>query len=208
MKLIETLFSFNGADSIEELTEKFKNEFAPVFLYGGYIKISDQYRQYRIYIRTVEFYYHEEEGKIKDPIVYHRNGKYPDRERVPYFPMMSLHAHASGFDIAFENSKKKYRASALIRAYEIYDEQKRDFIKLTTKGDGTVDDRSTFLYDYLNGFAMDGSVNITWVDEQSQISEIKQTARRNVYEYDENEQKMKNRCNRQWSFSRIKNIIE
>lgn len=206
MKLTEILSSFNGAGSIEELTEKFKNELAPAFLFGGYIKINDQYRQYRIYIRTVEFYYHEEEGVIKDPIVYHRNGKYPDRKHVPYFPMMSLHAHASGYDIAFENPKKKYRASALIRAYEIYDEQKRVFLKLSSKGSGTVDDRSTFLYDFLNGFAINDTINITWIDEQSQSSEIKQTNRRNVYAYDENEQKTKNRCNRQWSFTRTTDI--
>ena len=53
---------------------------------------------YEIYIRTVEFYYHEEdaaENRIEDPIVYHRNGRFPGCN-LPPFPMMALHAHWSG----------------------------------------------------------------------------------------------------------------
>ena len=83
-------------------------------LYGGYINVRDEYR---IYIRTVEFYFHSEQEGIHDPIVYHRNGR--GLEEVPYFPLMTLNAHNSGFDITFESEKSQYRASALIRSYEV-----------------------------------------------------------------------------------------
>ena len=44
---------------------------APAFLYGGYIQVRNDYK---IYIRTVEFYFHsEKENGVHDPIVYHRN---------------------------------------------------------------------------------------------------------------------------------------
>ena len=119
---------------------------------------------------------------------------------------MSLHAHASGYDICFENPEKKYRASALIRAYEIYDEHKHCFLELTEKGEKIIDDRSIFLYDYLNGFIMNGTTNIIWVDEQLKVTEIKQTNRKNVFCYDKDEQKQSARCPRQWSFRRTTNI--
>ena len=46
---------------------------------------------------------------------------YGDRlPNPPYFPIMSLHAHMSGFDITFESEEGKYRASALIRKYSVY----------------------------------------------------------------------------------------
>lgn len=59
------------------------------------------------YIRTVEFYFHSEKPNgIHDPIVYHRNIRDLEgnlMEKVPYFPIMSLHAHSSGYDITFES---------------------------------------------------------------------------------------------------------
>lgn len=153
---------------------------APAFLYGGYIRIG---KDYRVYIRTVEFYFHREDNIISDPIVYHRKGRYPDRDRVPYFSLMSIHAHASGFDIAFENERHQYRASALIRAYEIYDEKRKEFLLL--KNGKKTDDRSTFLYDYLNGFSIHEKMGIEWVSELHEIGEITSSRRRNVFCYDE-----------------------
>jgi hypothetical protein len=118
--LIESLKQFeekaNTVSNETELQSIFK-ELAPAFLYGGYIQVHDEYR---VFIRIVEFYFHsEKENGIHDPIVYHRNGK--DLEKVPYFPLMTLNAHASGFDITFESETKEYRASALIRSYEVID---------------------------------------------------------------------------------------
>ena len=74
--LIESLKQFeekaNTVSNETELQSIFK-ELAPAFLYGGYIQVHDEYR---VFIRTVEFYFHsEKENGIHDPIVYHRNGK-------------------------------------------------------------------------------------------------------------------------------------
>ena len=114
MTLVKFLSNFNGSSSEAELQKMFKN-LAPVFLYGGYIQVRNEYR---IYIRTVEFYFHSEKHDgVHDPIVYHRDGR--DLERAPYFPPMTLHAHKSGYDITFESESGRYRASALIRSYEV-----------------------------------------------------------------------------------------
>jgi hypothetical protein len=86
------------------ISSRFK-DIARSIIYGGYI---DVYGEFKIYAKTIEFYFHEEEGSIKDPIVYHRNGKYGALLPFPpYFPMMSLHAHMSGFDITFESEEGK-----------------------------------------------------------------------------------------------------
>ena len=173
----------NGQD--DELAEQF-NDLAKDFLYGGYIRVLDRYR---IYLQCVEFYFHSEEPKgIKDEIVYHRNNYHVEGE-LPYFVPLTFHAHASGFDIAFENPVLHYRASALIRAYELYDEKVGKFIKVEN-GKFILEDgklinkpeyngkphsdykfiyadepktntQSTYLYDILNGFGNVGE--ITWV---------------------------------------------
>ena len=121
MKLVEKLKEFeetitSNKTEMSDLTREFK-DLAPYFLYGGYIKV---HQEYQIYIRTVEFYFHSEvDNGIHDFIVYHRNNR--DFKKTPYFPLMSLHAHNSGFDITFESESGKYRASALIRDYEVKD---------------------------------------------------------------------------------------
>ncbi len=107
------------------------------------VKDCNKKERYRIFIRTVEFYCHCESGKPKDPIVYHRNGKYFKEKKigdrteyefeVPYFPLMAFHAHASGIDITFEKKELKLRSSALIRAYEVYDFQRKKFLIYDTK---------------------------------------------------------------------------
>lgn len=163
MTLYEHLSKFERYSSEEELTNAFL-ELAPHFIYGGYIKVSDIYR---IYIRTVEFYYHDESEKsdaIKDPIMYHRNGNYEGTIILPYFPLMSLNAHESGYDITFENEEQCYRASALIREYSIYDCRFKNFILL--KNGKIRDDRVTYLYEYLNGFSLNGKSNILWIDDE------------------------------------------
>ena len=44
-------------------------------LLSGYFEVSSGYKKVRVYPTTIEFYYHEEDGDIKDFIVYHRNTK-------------------------------------------------------------------------------------------------------------------------------------
>lgn len=192
--LKECLTAFKGAGNgnLDAKNCNLATEFralAQKMLYGGYLKVGDDYE---IYITKVEFYYHEEDKsdtQITDPIVYHRNGRFPGRD-VPPFPIMTLHSHWSGFDITFEDPQGHYRASALIREYVVYDNKRKEgpcFVKWNSSADsGTqetdakgqrimgeyepsstpfVDNRSSFLQYYLNGFQMDGTPNrIRWID--------------------------------------------
>ena len=178
MKLYDKLKNFHNMDVDEFNDTNLMNKFediAMTILYDGYIQVRNDYR---IYIKTVEFYIHpEEDSPIRntidpDPIVYHRDyrkGMFPCR-KLPYFPLMTLHAHVSGLDITFENEKRKYRASALIRAYAIYDMSTKSFIKTKKKykeGEAPYDNRSTYLYDFINGFSLiEGNKNnIVWIDQ-------------------------------------------
>lgn len=192
MTLYEHLSNFKRHSSEEELTAAFK-ELAHHFIYGGYIKVNDAYR---VYIRTVEFYYHDESDKpdaIKDPIMYHRNSE--NNVNVPYFPIMTLNAHVSGYDITFENREQGYRASALIREYSIYDCKLNRFLQLKNK---MRDDRSTYLYDYLNGFPLNGKPSIIWVDDEHYPQkQLLQCARLRTYVVKDGE---KTSDKRQWRF--------
>ena len=208
-KLKDALMSFQGLDSEANAVETFK-ELAKPFLYGGYFLVGDEYE---IYLKTVEFYYHEENGAIKDPIVYHRNGRFGERI-VPYFKPITIHSHWSGFDVAFENPDKEYRASALLREYYVYDRTLRKFVYWDTKGakddySGTyrdsdnpiLDNRSTYLQFYFNGFTLKGDAcRIEWVDFKNPFNyEPKEKCRKGILNkysgYD-----------RKWGFTRIDKI--
>ena len=168
----------------DELTNAFE-KLAPYFLYGGYIRVRNEFK---VYIRSVEFYFHSEEDGIYDPIVYHRNGH--GLEHVPYFPTMTLHAHNSGFDITFENSTNKYRASALIRSYEVIDKEGK-YLKWEKVEEGhymfiqkdnyCYNTQSTCLYTLINGFALGNDSDINWEQEQREVvTNITSDFRQNV----------------------------
>ena len=61
----------NKKERNNELDKLFM-DLAKYLMYGGYFHCSERYD---LYITSVEFYYHEENGEIKDPIMYHRNKK-------------------------------------------------------------------------------------------------------------------------------------
>ena len=221
--LIESLRLFqakvNGQTTLEELTAEFE-KLAPLFLYGGYINVRNDYH---IHIRTVEFYFHSEidsARSVKDPIVYHRNNKYIDGN-VPYFPLMSLHAHASGFDITFENEKEKYRASALIRAYEVWDIKQEQYLfydksiqkfRFRKENEPVWNGQSTYLDDFINGFNSDG---ILWIDARSNQSvKLKVSKRQGVFKSDDQNKYSpaivdghKVPDDRQWSFTRQESLL-
>ena len=184
--LFDCLNAFNGAGEAERKDEKENNLFssfvllAKKMIYGGYFRVR---KDYAIFISKVEFYYHEEEGakgeKMLDPIVYHRNGRFGDWN-VPYFPVMTLHSHWSGFDITFEKESSHYRASALIRNYVVMDLKSGKYLELDTsvavpgqkmvgrisrKDDPVIDSRSTYLQFFLNGFSFGGEPSdVKWED--------------------------------------------
>ena len=145
-------------------------ELAAVFLYGGYINVRNQYH---IYLRTVEFYYHEEEGDVKDPIMYHRNN-YTVAGEIPYFKPLSFNSHDTGVDITFENKQKKIRASVLIRAYEVLDVKNKKWLfwnieqqqfQVYEEGRKLLyNTQSMYVKKFLNGFATEGEPDIYWVD--------------------------------------------
>ena len=202
------------------LEESFK-KLAFYLLYGGYFNCS---KRYDLYITSIEFYYHEENGDIKDPIVYHRNKKKWNKktkevvhEIKPYFEIGTLNLHMSGIDITFEK-KDKYRASALIRAFRVYDKIEKVWLD--------EDDRSTYVYEYLfDGLSIDKSLTqLNWMEnKQPMPEELSSNSRKNVFQYVSSEAEAKREgldverlkvydfeyyrletkpCERKWRFSR------
>lgn len=173
-KLSQLLKEFDGRGlSEDELSEKFR-ELAKHFLFGGYINVRNQYH---IYIKTVEFYYHEEDGDIKDPIMYHRNNNFIEGD-IPYFPLLYFNSHDTGVDITFENEEKKIRASVLIRAYEVLRldknggtrlvwNPKAEQFKKCENGDKKYNTQCLYLKRILNGFASEGTPDIMWIDDDT-----------------------------------------
>jgi len=211
-KLIEKLKEFNeninGESNIYDIQKMFE-ELAPIFLYGGYINVHDDFK---VFIRTVEFYFHsEKDNGVHDPIVYHRNGR--DLEQAPYFPFMSIHAHSSGFDITFEKSGE-YRASALIRTYEVKDKNGEYLVwnkekKIFEKSkEYRYNYQSTYLYAILNGFAFGNNNDITWKEESKVFKKVSGRPRQNVFKSDSEWKyiKTKKKCDRKWSFTREEQI--
>lgn len=208
-KLKEFNENINGESSINDIQKRFE-ELAPIFLYGGHIKVRDDYK---VFVRIVEFYFHSEKDKgVHDPIVYHRNGR--DLKEAPYFPLMSLHAHSSGFDITFEKPGE-YRASALIRSYEVknnngeyfvWNKENKYFEKSSKYG---YNKQSTYLYALLNGFAFGNNNDITWEVESREFKKVPGKPRQNVFK-SESEWKYintkKEKCDRKWSFTREEQI--
>ena len=127
---------------------------------------------------------------------------------------MTLHAHNSGFDITFESETEKYRASALIRSYEVKDmdgnylkwEKNKDGIYMFLKtSDYSYNTQSTYLYSLLNGFNLGNNNDVKWIDSpRAQLLPFKEKTRQNVFKSLSEVEYIKTneRCNREWSFTR------
>lgn len=202
--LIECLRAFDGAHGNSE-DQKIKSLEAPFealakkMIYGGYFEVSTNNNiLYRIYIHTVEFYYHEEgAGVLKDWIVYHRN-PIKGNEDKPLFEIGTLHSHVSGIDITFEGVHEnhyKYRASALIRKFMVKEgncEQFKEFPKPKDPKHPEIEEYPTHLYEYLFMKAPLSDIRIQWKDQQfDNVPLPSRDTRVNVEEKD----------NRKWSFS-------
>ena len=218
-KLIEKLKEFekniSNISNEKDLQKSFKN-LASSFLYGGYIQVR---QDFKVYIRTVEFYFHSEKPDgIHDPIVYHRNIRDYNGNiisEIPFFPIMSLHSHDSGYDITFESETEQYRASVLIRSYELKDKEgqylewdkKSMFIKHPTYKFNT---QSLYLRKLLNGFSLGNNNDIKWVDfSTKQLKDIKVKSRQNVFQSESDfvyKKKIGEKSNREWSFTREEQI--
>ena len=209
-----------------ETLETRMKDLSKYFLYGGYVNVRDRYH---IFIRTVEFYYHEEEGDIKDPIMYHRNNYFVQGD-IPYFTPLSFNSHDTGVDITFENVEKKIRASVLIRAYEVFKvldsgkrirlvwnpsaEQFQKYVEGKTKY--KYNTQCLYLKRILNGFTSEETPDVMWMDDDSFNSEdihdkdITPVRRQGVYLSRDNERYRANRekkDERKWGFRREKDIV-
>ena len=197
---------YNSTDILETRMK----ELSSTILYGGYINIRNQYH---IFVRTVEFYYHEEEGIAKDPIMYHRNNNAIEGE-VPYYPMLSINSHGTGIDITFENPDEQIRASALIRAYEVWDVSRKRFLVWNAQdqqfkeysGIGKkYNTQCLYLKSFLTGFPTEGNPDILWVGQERTIGEITPMKRQGVYVSSDRQKykPIKNRRDeREWAFRR------
>ncbi|MCQ2274092.1 MAG: hypothetical protein MJZ86_04780 [Bacteroidales bacterium] len=212
MKLIESLRTFEGANNEADLQVVFTN-LSQNFLYGGYLSVKDTTgnEHFRVYIKTVEFYYHSERPDgVKDYIVYHRNGN--GLEHLPYLPLMSINAHSSGFDITFENEVEQYRASALIREYEVKKggkylkwekNEKHGKYMFVEKDEYCFNNQVLSLYFILSGFGICGDNNVTWIDdERNMTKQIESHSRNNVPKFDSNGKKTHCQDDRKWGFTR------
>ena len=163
---------------------------AEEILCGGYFLVNGKYI---IDLGCIELYYHEEgeNGRIKDPIMYHTNDKgsyskfYNKEDGLPFFILGSFNPHTSGIDVTFESEKNRYRASFLIRTYRVLeneDDLKSDRINFDTC--------STHIYDDLfpKGvfFGKNEQFKIEW-RSYSKGGEVIQCKRINVLEFEKNE---------------------
>ena len=183
--------ALSGKDQINELSKLFE-PIAKHLLCGGCFEVySGDNLIRRIFPYTVEFYYHEEEGIVKDPIVYHKNT--PD-----YFKSGTINAHQSGIDITFENEDQdaKYRASALIRAFRVKEgddinaKYKDDYVRKSRVKSKDVEYRSTYIYDYL--FTnIPFPIKVEWAPLKTEMNAKPIKGYRvNVFQYEEKDGKL------------------
>lgn len=150
-------------------------------VFNGRFLVSTTTDYVKIYPTCIEIYWHEEQGAIKDPIVYHRNS---EKENPEIFVHGVLHNHVSGIDLTFElgaNPESAIRASALIREYKV--EKNGELI--------SDEKRPTYLYEALYGqfSVFDGGFNIKWEEDENADNTIfaaNCTPRHNAARYIEN----------------------
>lgn len=151
-RLYKAISRFNGArGDIDNLTTQFE-EIAKAAFYSGYFVINkgEDYA-YRIRIRSIEFYYHEDEG-IQDP------RKLLKGKDNFFYEVGALCPHEFGVDLLFDDVvNQSYHASFLIREFEVIEH-----------GKATIVTHPRYLWDYLFGGAnmlRDGQYRIEWCDD-------------------------------------------
>lgn len=178
-KLIDVLSEFDGCDGNEtKLWSKFKN-LSKYFFFGGYLTVNGRRR---IFLRDIEFYYHEEEGRVKDYSMAHRNTK---TTREEYLATGEINALPTGMKISFENKEKQYRAAMLIRGFSVVEPGE----EMTEKYDAY----PTHLYqEIFRGLTLQDGIHLEWVEDPLSVDEgqMKSTFRYNVPEFDFNGNRM------------------
>ena len=150
---------------------------AKEILLNGYFLVKNKYA---IELGSIELYYHEENGPIKDYIMYHREGRVNSRIKeynrglLPYFDFGTLNLHQSGVDITFEDNRHpenpEYRASVLIRAFRVEEVKTIPGLLFTQ----TVDERSTYFYNalFMGVNVIAGGMRVYWHDNDVKECEV------------------------------------
>ena len=188
-RLQNALEQFIPADTVDELTEQFRNIAQIVF--NGRFVVNGEYEIFPI---DIEFYFHDEKNKsIIEPKMYHVGSK------LPYFPIGSICPNRSGVDMTFER-EGKYRASFLIRGYK-YKSLIDDEIYINK--DKTISN-TTFKPQYLwedlfgNASIFGNGLSIVWRDnEDYREVRVKSSARINVPKIEGEE------TDRMWRFTNL-----
>ena len=175
-----------SSKTIEEKHKAIAEWFRPCaekILCNGYFLVNGEYI---IDLGAIELYYHEEEdGGIKDYIMYHTNA-HSSKSKVyklnnnsfPYFKFGSFNLHQSGVDVTFENEEKKYRASFLIRSYRVL---KTEYGLYPENDNTEYDTHSTHIFDdmFYSGY---GNTEIVWIPTDKKIGDVIQSPRVHVSE--------------------------
>lgn len=189
LQLFEENRKKKGIDVVPSQRLEYSNAIARCFIpcaqhiLAGCFKVYNDNTTRIVRPTAIELYYHEEgAGGFKDPIMYHtqdRKAQYLSSRGItmlPYFPVGSMNPQTSGIDITFENPFAQYRASFLIREYELVcDDSKPILVK-----------NSTDIYDDLliNGLTLDDADWVEWCEGNAlSVDMIERKWRRNVAEY-------------------------
>ncbi|MGM9797892.1 MAG: hypothetical protein ACI3ZY_10060 [Parabacteroides sp.] len=151
-RLYKAISRFNGASgNIDNLPTQFEKIAKAAFYSGCFVVNKGEECEYRILIRSIEFYYHEDEG-IQDP------RKLLKGKENFFYEVGALCPHEFGVDILFDDVEHhSYHASFLIREFEVIEQ-----------GRTKIETHPRFLWDYLFGGAnmlRDGQFRIEWHDD-------------------------------------------
>ena len=168
----------------DERADKVPSEFKEIakLVFNGHFLVSSTTESVKVFPTSIEFYWHEEQGSIKDYIVYHRNS---EKSKLAIFPHGVLHNHVSGIDLTFEQGDdpgSAIRASMLIREYKVV--KNGEIIRY--------EKRPTYLYEvlYSQFSVFDGGFSVKWEEDENArntISEAVCAPRYNVARYKKND---------------------
>ena len=163
-RLFQALKAFKGAEGCEaNLFEEFK-KIAEAAFFSGYFLINGGCKDvYKLKLTCIEFYYHEDDGYIKDKIKYLKG-----KDEFGY-ALGAVCPNPSGVDVLFDDPQKKYHASFLIRGYKAIEPGKKEWENNDKKKDSAP---HNFCYVFLSGTQMlnNGKFSIEWIDDTDEKS--------------------------------------
>ena len=188
-RLFQALKAFKGADGCEaNLFEEFK-KIAKAAFFSGYFLINGGCKdEYKLKLTCIEFYYHEDDGNIKD------KRKYLKGKDEFGYALGAVCPNPSGVDVLFDDPQKKYHASFLIRGYKAIGPGEKEWENNEKRKDWAPHD---FWYDLFGGANMlsNGKFSIEWIDEPDE-----------TLGYAEPMQRINIEDNRLWGFKRVEKL--